>query len=237
MRQVTRNGLLTVFAAGGVLAASGGVAFADSEAEGGAANSPGVISGNSVQAPIHVPVNVCGNTVNVAGLLNPAFGNTCVNAGDGGARATGGASGSPGFISGNSVQAPIDIPVNACGNSVDVVGALNPTTGNECANGVSPVENAPNPEAPPEEPKTPVEEEPAPEGESPAGESPEVVPEETSPEPVTEPVAEQPTATEETTQLAATGGNFALLAAVPVGAGLVLGGALLYRRSRMVQQG
>ncbi|MGW7178946.1 chaplin family protein, partial [Streptomyces xanthophaeus] len=25
-------------------------------------------------------VNVCGNTVNVIGLLNPAFGNTCVNA-------------------------------------------------------------------------------------------------------------------------------------------------------------
>ncbi|MCZ9344055.1 chaplin, partial [Streptomyces sp. TRM76130] len=25
------------------------------------------------------PVNVCGNTVNVIGLLNPAFGNTCVN--------------------------------------------------------------------------------------------------------------------------------------------------------------
>ncbi|NEE48174.1 chaplin, partial [Streptomyces sp. SID8455] len=30
-----------------------------------------------------VPVNVCGNTINVVGLLNPAFGNTCVNA-DGG---------------------------------------------------------------------------------------------------------------------------------------------------------
>ncbi|MGW6370322.1 chaplin family protein, partial [Streptomyces niveus] len=25
-------------------------------------------------------VNVCGNTINVIGLLNPAFGNTCVNA-------------------------------------------------------------------------------------------------------------------------------------------------------------
>ncbi|MYV79646.1 DUF320 domain-containing protein, partial [Streptomyces sp. SID1046] len=26
------------------------------------------------------PVNVCGNTVNIIALLNPAFGNTCVNA-------------------------------------------------------------------------------------------------------------------------------------------------------------
>jgi hypothetical protein len=35
------------------------------------------------QVPVHVPINVCGNTVNVIALLNPAFGNTCVNA-DGG---------------------------------------------------------------------------------------------------------------------------------------------------------
>lgn len=41
--------------------------------------SPGVLSGNVVQVPIHIPVNVCGNTVNVIGLLNPAFGNACIN--------------------------------------------------------------------------------------------------------------------------------------------------------------
>ena len=54
-------------------------ALADAGANGGAANSPGVLSGNVVQVPVHVPVNACGNTVNVIGLLNPAFGNTCVN--------------------------------------------------------------------------------------------------------------------------------------------------------------
>jgi hypothetical protein len=36
---------------------------------------------DDLQVPVHVPVNVCGNTVNVIGLLNPAFGTTCVNAG------------------------------------------------------------------------------------------------------------------------------------------------------------
>jgi ChpA-C len=41
--------------------------------------SPGVVSGNVIQAPIHVPINVCGNTISVVGLLNPTFGNTCVN--------------------------------------------------------------------------------------------------------------------------------------------------------------
>ncbi|WSV65672.1 chaplin [Streptomyces sp. NBC_01013] len=54
-------------------------AFADSGAEAAAVHSPGVLSGNVIQVPIHIPVNVCGNTVNVIGLLNPAFGNTCAN--------------------------------------------------------------------------------------------------------------------------------------------------------------
>ncbi|GGT99965.1 membrane protein [Streptomyces violascens] len=48
-------------------------------AEGVAEGSPGVLSGNMLQVPVHVPVNLCGNTVSVIGLLNPAFGNTCVN--------------------------------------------------------------------------------------------------------------------------------------------------------------
>ncbi|WP_078632308.1 chaplin [Streptomyces resistomycificus] len=52
---------------------------ADSGAQGAAAHSPGVLSGNVVQVPVHIPVNVCGNTVNVIGLLNPAFGNECEN--------------------------------------------------------------------------------------------------------------------------------------------------------------
>ncbi|WSI35574.1 chaplin [Streptomyces sp. NBC_01341] len=54
-------------------------AMADSGAEAAAVGSPGVLSGNIVQVPIHIPVNVCGNTVNVVGLLNPAFGNVCIN--------------------------------------------------------------------------------------------------------------------------------------------------------------
>ncbi|GGX64141.1 membrane protein [Streptomyces minutiscleroticus] len=54
-------------------------AFADAGAEGAAVGSPGVLSGNTVQVPVHVPVNVCGNTIDVIGLLNPAFGNACAN--------------------------------------------------------------------------------------------------------------------------------------------------------------
>ncbi|MFD4264078.1 chaplin ChpH [Streptomyces sp. NPDC058534] len=66
-------------ATGGLVLASAGMAVADSGAQGAAVHSPGVLSGNVVQVPVHVPVNVCGNTISVIGLLNPAFGNTCVN--------------------------------------------------------------------------------------------------------------------------------------------------------------
>ncbi|WP_351232138.1 chaplin [Streptomyces sp. NPDC002133] len=48
-------------------------------AVGTATGSPGLLSGNVVQAPVDIPVNVCGNTVNVIGVLNPAAGNACVN--------------------------------------------------------------------------------------------------------------------------------------------------------------
>ncbi|MFF8615465.1 chaplin [Streptomyces sp. NPDC015350] len=65
---------------GGLVLAGAGMAVADSGAQGAALGSPGVISGNTIQVPIHIPVNACGNTINVIGLLNPTFGNTCVNA-------------------------------------------------------------------------------------------------------------------------------------------------------------
>ncbi|KAF6000017.1 hypothetical protein BOG92_037165 [Streptomyces sp. WAC00263] len=52
-----------------------------------------------------------------------------------GATAVGTATGSGGLLSGNVVQVPVDVPVNACGNSVNVIGLLNPATGNVCVNG------------------------------------------------------------------------------------------------------
>ncbi|MGW6058078.1 chaplin [Streptomyces sp. NPDC055189] len=65
-------------AASAILGAAGSAA-ADAGAEGSASKSPGVLSGNTVQVPVHVPVNACGLGVNVLGLLNSASGNTCVN--------------------------------------------------------------------------------------------------------------------------------------------------------------
>jgi hypothetical protein len=78
MSRIAKAAAVTA-AAGAVLAAGAGMASADSGAQGAAVGSPGVLSGNLIQVPVHVPVNVCGNTVDVIGLLNPAFGNTCQN--------------------------------------------------------------------------------------------------------------------------------------------------------------
>ncbi|MER8070670.1 chaplin [Streptomyces sp. NPDC094034] len=64
---------------GAVLAGGAGMAAADADAQAAAIGSPGVLSGNVVQVPLHVPINLCGNTIDVVGLLNPAFGTHCVN--------------------------------------------------------------------------------------------------------------------------------------------------------------
>ncbi|MEU6606659.1 chaplin [Streptomyces shenzhenensis] len=73
------KGLALTTAAIAAVAGGAGVAAADSGAQGAATQSPGVLSGNVVQVPVHVPVNLCGNTVDVVALLNPSFGNVCAN--------------------------------------------------------------------------------------------------------------------------------------------------------------
>ncbi|MER7398979.1 chaplin, partial [Streptomyces sp. NPDC000151] len=173
MRQVLAKGLLAAAATTGVLGVTGGTAFADAGASGESANSPGVLSGNNVQAPVEVPANICGNSADVVGALNPSFGNGCASDGGGaghqasgghqapggqqaqgghqqrsaegggqhggqddageGAGAAGSAQNSPGVGAGNDAKAPVDVPVNACGNSLDIVGLLNPVFGNHCA--------------------------------------------------------------------------------------------------------
>ncbi|MFF8960867.1 chaplin [Streptomyces sp. NPDC014894] len=47
-----------------------------------------------------------------------------------GSHAHGAAVGSPGVASGNLIQVPVHVPVNAVGNTVTVIGLLNPAFGN-----------------------------------------------------------------------------------------------------------
>ncbi|MEU6616911.1 MULTISPECIES: chaplin family protein [Streptomyces] len=82
MKNLKKAAAVTMIA-GGLIAVGAGAASATghsgADAHGVATNSPGVASGNLVQVPVAVPVNVVGNTVNVVGLLNPAFGNLGLN--------------------------------------------------------------------------------------------------------------------------------------------------------------
>ncbi|MEU9140559.1 chaplin [Streptomyces sp. NPDC048404] len=154
MRRAARNRVLAVAAASGAMAvalpASAVFAADGADAEATAAGSPGVLSGNNLQVPLSAAVNLCGNTVDVVGLLNPAMGNVCANKDtakadraetDGGSDTSGGASAdgrvtdSPGLLSGNGLQLPVDLPVNVSGNSVNAVGVGNPAFGNQSVNG------------------------------------------------------------------------------------------------------
>jgi hypothetical protein len=250
MRQAARKGLISVAAAGGVLVISGGTAQADPGAAGATAESPGALSGNSVQVPVSVPVTVCGNTANVVGLLNPVFGNICQNGGAdaqrlSGAGATGAAGRSPGLASGNQVQVPIHVPVTACGNSVSAVGVGNPAMGNGCGDAVG-AEVLAGPGRAGEDSASPAGSpagSPA-SGENvdPAGEAPES--EAGEPVEAGQPLnAGQPAEAAEGAsaagsaggQLAQTGGG-AMHVALPLSGGLLVGGMVLYRRGRLARR-
>ena len=233
MKRVTRNSAIAVVAASGAMAMAV-TAHADSTADGSAAKSPGVISGNTLQLPVHLPVNVCGNTVNVVGLLNPAAGNTCANKGggtgkSGGATAEGVTQDSPGVISGNGVQLPVHLPVNVSGNTVNAGGVLNPVFGNTSGNTSSTAQ--PQQPAPPKahQPQTP-----NPPAKPPVKPPVKTVPPAQPPTPVSHPrprpghvITVQPPGM---TPLAHTGTDGMLPAATS--AALLLGGAVLYRRFR-----
>ncbi|OKH98409.1 hypothetical protein A6A06_30000 [Streptomyces sp. CB02923] len=279
MRQVAKKGLITMAAASGVLAVAGSYAHADSGAQGNAAHSPGVLAGNAAQVPVHIPVQACGNSANVVGLLNPSMGNHCDNDGGspggrshggngqgGGSGAQGSAQGSPGVGSGNHVQAPIHAPVNACGNSVSVVGLGNAVNSNGCAgNGSStgdgtgtgtdhgshpgsPGPRDPRPSGGQEDPRTPGG--PGTPAEDRAGEpaapaqghrphttdtagavqerAPQAQEEESTPRTQFVTPPRDPQGAEHLAQTGAGALGFAL----PASAGLLIGGAVLYRRAR-----
>jgi hypothetical protein len=61
----------------GALSEGSGMYGEGSGAQSGVQGSPGVLSGNSLDIPVHAPVNVCGNTVDPLALLNTAMGNSC----------------------------------------------------------------------------------------------------------------------------------------------------------------
>ncbi|MGW0389611.1 chaplin family protein [Streptomyces sp. NPDC003042] len=232
MRHSRRNGLIAAMVAGGGLAVAGvgGLAHADADAGGRTERSPGLLSGNLVQLPVHTPVNVCGNTVSVIGVLNSAAGNSCGNgapggggnlgpgpshpaphpskpgaAGGGGSVADGRGKDSPGLLSGNGLQLPVELPLNVSGNAVSVVGVGNSSHGNTSVNGQPPTGGKP--------PQPPTTERPV--------------------APTAPPTASAPSAEPRPISALAHTGSDGVGYLLPGGGALLLGGALLYRRFRL----
>ena len=117
-------------------AGSGAAAAASSTVK----NSPGILSGNTVQIPIYLGLNLCSNQVDAAAIHNDVAGSTCGGSGaaggsNAGSSATASTTHSGGILSGNTVQAPINIPINACGNQVVAIGSHNKVGGGTCGTG------------------------------------------------------------------------------------------------------
>ena len=91
------------------------------------------LSGNTVNAPVSVPADVCGIAVALLGFSNAscqggAASNTVIGNGGGGSGGNGNGNGNAGSISalsGNTLNAPVSIPVSVCGVAGSVAGFSN----------------------------------------------------------------------------------------------------------------
>ncbi|MCP9952715.1 chaplin [Actinomadura madurae] len=99
----------------------GGVKVRKRGGDGRTSGAHGIASGNQVNAPISLPVNVCGNGAAVLGEADAGC-RGGASAGGGGAGGGQRTDGTGGVLAGNQVHAPISIPVNVCGNAVAVAG-------------------------------------------------------------------------------------------------------------------
>ncbi|WFB09728.1 chaplin [Streptomyces sp. LX-29] len=86
MKRISRVAVLTISASAVALGGAGTAVAGGGDdggnaaiANGGAIGSPGVVSGNNIQVPVNIPINLCGNTIDLVGALNPAMGNFCAN--------------------------------------------------------------------------------------------------------------------------------------------------------------
>ncbi|MQY03676.1 chaplin [Actinomadura macrotermitis] len=127
MRKWAKNTSRAALLAAGALTISSafgpGVAGADMDTSG----KFSILGGNQVNLPISVPVNVVGNAVSVLGVAKAKAKGSATAANVNGYRRSGGdggmdTSGKFSILGGNQVNAPISVPINACGNAVAVLG-------------------------------------------------------------------------------------------------------------------
>lgn len=94
-------------------------------------NNVGVLNGTQIYAPYSAPLNIAGNSIGVAGEANAAA--AASNESGHGGDVSQDSSNNVGVLNGTQIAAPINIPVNICGNALAVLGHANASAA--CANG------------------------------------------------------------------------------------------------------
>ncbi|MEV4076639.1 chaplin [Nonomuraea fuscirosea] len=99
-----------------VMSFGGGTALADTSGDGS------VAGGNQVDLPVSIPIDISGNAIAAVGKSEATSqgGAEVVNSGRPGIPNETSGNGSVG--GGNQVNAPISVPINACGNAVSLIG-------------------------------------------------------------------------------------------------------------------
>jgi hypothetical protein len=127
----------TIGSGSGAGAGAGAGAGTGTGAAGGAGSGNGNIlgvgnaslaSGNTVNAPISAPVNLCSISLGLLGFANSgclggATTDVHISSGDPSGNITG--VGNAGVLSGNTINAPVSLPVNVCAISAGVAGYAN----------------------------------------------------------------------------------------------------------------
>ncbi|GAB3159947.1 chaplin family protein [Microbispora hainanensis] len=116
MRTWAKGSASAAFLAAGVMALGSGTALADTD------GSHSVLGGNQVDIPVTLPIDISGNAVAVIGQSRASSQGGAAVQGAGVGAGQNRTSGAGSILGGNQVEAPINIPVNACGNAVSVIG-------------------------------------------------------------------------------------------------------------------
>ncbi|MFI7627096.1 chaplin family protein [Microbispora rosea] len=116
MRTWAKGSAPAAFLAAGVMALGSGTAFADTD------GSHSVLGGNQVDIPVTLPIDISGNAVAVVGESRASSQGGAAVQGEGVGAGQNKTSGAGSILGGNQIEAPINVPVNACGNAVSVIG-------------------------------------------------------------------------------------------------------------------
>lgn len=118
VRRSLNAGALTA----GALLATGTAAHADTTLV--SSDNTGILNGTQVYAPIQVPIDICGNAVALLGNASASCvgGATAVNEEWGWAHYQA-STDNTGILNGTQIAAPIQAPIDICGNAVGVLGS------------------------------------------------------------------------------------------------------------------